>query len=242
VLQLIRNRLISSRIKTYSASISKLKNAPFGMQYLKNLTEMIRENQDAVITDYLLNPTRGKVNYYFRVDIDTLDCIKNLKHIEDFLLSQNIPAGLFLRTDNETYNPADYTNIIKNINPCFEIGLHTCAYKEENPILSFKNEINEWEVLMGRKLKSFTLHGLGAYYNEAKNHFLINTKKRFNLFSDNYHSHRKYHYTIHDSHLSEHKERYIQTDFTNPPLYNLKDANIIVLIHPCYWNSEAENE
>jgi hypothetical protein len=141
--------------------------------------------------------------------------------------------------DDEEYLLREYRELIRFYKDSgFEIGLHTCCYTKDDILTEFKRETDKFTEETGFPPKSFSVHGLGDYRQEARMKFYQEIPNRLEEFGYNFGDTpqlRSYDYVIQDCHFDQNRNFFIYDDFFRPPLFFHKGATFLILTHPCYW-------
>ncbi len=213
MLHRIKNRVNQYLLKRYRKTLALHCKAPYPLAILDKTINLIKKNPVFLIRNYMDISDKSKINCFFRIDVDTKKCIERLPIILDIINKNQINPGFYFKMDNEEYNLIDNLTLLNSIAERYEVGLHTSAYAVNDSIKVFEDELSGLENLLNKKVKSFTLHGLGKEYTDKKN-------------------------DIQDCHLNTDNERYILNDFAYPPENLISGSNILILLHPVYWTFE----
>ncbi|MBL0941520.1 MAG: hypothetical protein IBJ00_02145 [Alphaproteobacteria bacterium] len=234
----VKRVLKEKRIEIYSKAVNlPFVYAPYELKLYEEYLSRLKHDTRINFISFNDCIDNTKINFVFRHDLDTLDCLKNSGKLIDLHIKHMIPLTIFVRMDDIDYSSkASYKYLSKYVES-WPIGLHSSCYIDNNPIDAFKIEIEKFEAIYKFIPKFLTLHGLGSYKYDARMEFIkfiSEFYQRYNLeFADFISKMRTYNYVVQDCHLMEGK-RYLKHDILELPPKHAGSCYLF-LAHPCYW-------
>ncbi len=241
VLRASLTRIFSERFDIYS-NRHFYQNASYPIAIYKQLLDAVRKMDSCAFEDFSSSKIiEDKITVFFRHDIDTINCLKNMPLLLDIDIQEKVASPCFLRVDEEEYSLYDANKLVqKYVERGVEFGLHTVCYIDDNYLKAFEDETNKFINAFGFQPKTFTVHGLGQYRSDVRAQFYSDISTRLNEFgyefSDCCANLRTYHYVIEDCHWNAKNQcRFIYDDFKKLPRNIKRGMNVLILTHPCYW-------
>lgn len=222
--------------------VVKTEYAPFRGAIYQSLIDKLKSHHTVNITAFNShsNLDNRQANVYFRHDIDTLNCVKNLPSLVEIDEKNGIVPGIFFLVSNETYLLSSCKEIANYLHQQgFPVGLHTVCYLNDDYLDQFQREIDIFTDTFGFRPDTFNAHGLGTVRLETRLKFYDEIAVRYQEFGFQYSDCcpklREYRHVFEDCHWDKEKSsRYLKKDFFDP-LSSLEAGNVLVLTHPCYW-------
>ena len=214
--------------------------APYSVDfYRKSLTKL--NSCDDIIVGTLGESVGETLPYVvLRHDIDLPECVSNLYRLTDVEEELGLRSSIVVRVDGLDYDPVTCKELISDhVDRGFEIGLHSTAYFDDDPLSALGRELDEFKKIFGICPKVYNFHGgfdehlvkrikLGRQFDQVKR------KWPFLKISDS--NSGFYDYRISDC-KTRNGQRVILQDSINPPLSLILKSHKLVLFltHPCYW-------
>lgn len=235
-------RLLNKIFGRKNKYITKSEYAPFRYEIYQSLIDKLKSHHAVSITPFntYSDVVEGLTNVYFRHDIDTLNCVKNLPSLVKVDESNGIVPGIFFIVNDETYLLSSCKEIANYLHQIgYPIGLHTVCYLDDNYLDQFQREIDIFTNTFGFRPDTFNAHGLGSVRLETRLKFYDEIAAKYQEFGFQYSDCcpklREYRHVFEDCHWDKDKStRYLKNDFFDPSS-SLENGNALVLTHPCYW-------
>lgn len=216
--------------------------APYSLRLYKQLLFNLKSlNSVSIKLFSATHREKKKVNFFFRHDIDTIQCLNSCYAMLDIEIDFSVSAPCYVRTDEKDYSLDQACGLILKYKEMgVEFGLHTACYTHDNYLKAFEEETEKFAGAFGFRPKTFTVHGLGQYRADVRARFCSEISNRLYEFgyefTDCCANLRTYTYVIEDCHWNEKDQcRFIYDDFVSLPKGIKPGMNVLVLTHPCYW-------
>jgi hypothetical protein len=218
--------------------------APYDVSIYRTFLGAIRAQSNVEVLPFVSHGDGGsgsRAKFYFRHDIDTAECVKNLPALLEADAEYAVPCGVYVRTDGAEYDPSSLSALApKYRDRAVEFGLHTGCYVHDDYWGAFEAELEAFRSALGFEATSVTVHGLGSFRHAVRIQFAEGLPARaaeYGIsFTDCNPAYRQYEYVYEDCHLQQaDARRFIYDDFVGAPKFVVRGANYLVLTHPCYW-------
>lgn len=238
LLQKIKRRAREEYIRLYAGRIARpYRMAPYPPALYDDLISRVAAQPHVRLQDFAGAVDPGAINYFFRHDLDTADCLRRAPALIDMHLQRQIPLSIYLRADGIDYDFRESERFLAPYAGRIDIGLHTSCYLSDAPVAALENEISLFRDVYGAGPRYVTFHGMGTFRLAQRmdmvRYLEQNLHRHGFAFGDFSQTLRHYHHVIQDCHLMD-GQRYLKHDVqTLPP--SMRGVCYLVLAHPCYW-------